>query len=161
MKYYGFSKEQALQAVERYREYYSVKGVLECTLYSGIKELLEKLSAAGKTVIVATSKPERFAKIVLDHFDLSQYVTFLSGATLDSNRVEKADVINHAFATLGITDTENAVMIGDRSFDVIGAKETGIFSIGVTYGYGTAEELKAAGADRICKSVEDIEKLLL
>ncbi len=161
MKYYGFSKEQALEAVERYREYYSEKGVFECVLYPGIKELLQSLWASGKKVIVATSKPEYFAKMILDHFGLSDCITHLSGATLDSHLVEKADIIKCALSRLNITDTQNAVMIGDREFDILGAKENNIFSIGVTYGYGTAEELRTAGADIICERVEDIEKILL
>ncbi|MEE0929266.1 MAG: HAD family hydrolase, partial [Acutalibacteraceae bacterium] len=161
MKYYGFSKDRALEAVERYREYYSEKGVFECTLYAGIKELMQKLSSSGKKVIIATSKPEYFAKMILEHFGLTDYIALVSGATLDSHRVEKADIIKFAFDALGITEPEKAVMIGDREFDILGAKANGISSVGVTYGYGSEQELQNAGADFICQGVEDIEKLLL
>ncbi len=158
MKYYGFSKEQALEAVNRYREYYSVKGVFECTLYSGAQELLKSLHKAGKKLILATSKPEVFAKQILEHFQIDKYFYLVSGATLDSHRVEKTDIIEHASK---ITDIFPGVMIGDREFDIFGAKATGLLAVGVTYGYGSREELEAAGADKICENIKDIEKLLL
>jgi phosphoglycolate phosphatase len=160
MKYYGFSKEKSMEAVERYREYYSNKGVFECALYPGIRELLKKLNASGKKVVLATSKPEFFAKQILEHFNIDKHFSFLAGATMDSRRVEKADIIKYAFENLS-DNTSFAVMIGDREFDILGAKDRGIFSIGVTYGYGNREELLTAGADYICESVEDIEKILL
>ena len=161
MKYYGFSEEQSIEAVARYREYYSDKGVFECTLYDGIEGLLEKLSAEGKKIILATSKPELYAVKILKHFDLYKYFYHVAGATMDGHRIEKADVIEYAFKNLGITDRENAVMIGDREYDIIGAKQCGISSIGVTYGYGSREELQNAGAELLCERVEDIEKSLL
>ena len=161
MKYYGFSEEKALEAVDRYREYYSVKGVFECSLYTGMEKLLKALSEAGKTLIVATSKPEYFARQVLAHFGVDEYFHHLAGATMDSHRIEKADIIRLALSDLGITDVENAVMIGDREFDVLGAKENKMVSIGVTYGYGSREELENAGADLICDSVEELISTLI
>lgn len=161
MKYYGFSEQKALEAVERYREYYSVKGVFECELYPHIRELLDKLCSSGKKLVLATSKPEFFAKQILKHFKIDKYFCYLAGATMDSHRVEKADIIKYAFENIGVTNVSSAVMIGDREFDVFGAKTMGITSIGVTYGYGSREELESAGADYICEGVEDIEKLLL
>lgn len=161
MKYYGFSEEQSIEAVARYREYYSDKGVFECTLYDGIERLLARLSAEGKKIILATSKPELFAVKILAHFGIDKYFYHVAGATMDGHRIEKADVIEYAFKNLGITDRENAVMIGDREYDIIGAKQCGISSIGVTYGYGSREELQNAGAELLCERVEDIEKSLL
>lgn len=161
MKYYGFSEEQAVEAVDRYREYYSDKGVFECTLYDGIEKLLKKLSECGKKVILATSKPEFYAVKILAHFGTDKYFYYVAGATMDGHRIEKADVIRYAFENLGITETEKAVMIGDREFDILGAKECGLVSIGVTYGYGSYEELNRAGADVICRRVKDIEKILI
>lgn len=161
MKYYGFSEEKALEAVDRYREYYSVKGVFECSLYSGMEELLKALNDEGKTLIVATSKPEHFARQVLAHFGVEKYFHHLAGATMDSHRIEKADIIRLALSDLGVTDTEKVVMIGDREFDVLGAKENETASIGVTYGYGSREELEKAGADVICDTVEELASVLL
>lgn len=161
MKYYGFSEKQGLEAVDRYREYYSEKGVFECFLYDGIKELFADLHNSSKRVVIATSKPEHFSKMILKHFGLDPFVTFLAGATMDSHRVEKGDIIRFAFENLGITDTQGVVMIGDREFDVIGAKENGVKSIGVTYGYGSPAELEKAGADFLCDSVEKLRELLL
>jgi phosphoglycolate phosphatase len=161
MKYYGFSEKQAIEAVDRYREYYSDKGVFECTLYEGMENLLKKLCDSGKKVILATSKPEFYAKKILSHFEIDKYFYHVAGATMNGHRIEKADVIKYAFENLGITDRENAVMIGDREYDIIGAKECELFSVGVTYGYGSEKELSEAGADHLCQRVEDIEKLLL
>ena len=161
MKYYGFSEKKALEAVERYREYYADRGVFECFLYEGIGELFAKLHKSGKRVVIATSKPEHFAKMIIEHFGLSPYVTYLAGATMDSHRVEKGDIIRFAFDRLGIKETDGVVMVGDREFDVIGAKENGIKSIGVTYGYGSREELAAAGADHLCDSVAELSRILL
>ncbi|MBP3390517.1 MAG: HAD family hydrolase [Clostridia bacterium] len=158
MKYFGFSKEQSLEAVNRYREYYSVKGVFECTLYPGMQELLKNLNHAGKKVILATSKPEIFANQILKHFGIAQFFHLVSGATLDSHRVEKADIIKYA-ATL--TNIYPGVMVGDREFDIFGAKATNLYAVGVTYGYGSRQELEAAGANIVCENVKDIEKLLL
>ena len=160
MKYYGFSKENAEKAVDFYREYYADKGIFECKLYDGIKELIIKLYSAGKRAVLATSKPEFFAEKLLKHFGLFDYFYHIAGATMDGSRIEKTDIINYAFNGMKIGD-ENAVMIGDREFDIIGAKNVGIASIGVTFGYGSLEELEKAGADYIADMVEDIEKLLL
>lgn len=158
MKYYGFSEQKALEAVDKYREYYSTKGVFECILYPHIEKLLKNLHSSGKKLILATSKPEFFAKQILEHFKINKYFDFLAGATMDSHRVEKADIIKYASK---ITDISSGIMIGDREFDIIGAKTMGLSSIGVTYGYGSREELEKAGADIICESVESIEKILL
>lgn len=160
MKYYGFSKEKAEKAVDFYREYYADKGIFECRLYDGIKELIIKLHSAGKRVVLATSKPEFFAEKLLRHFGLLEYFYHIAGATMDGSRIEKTDIINYAFDGMK-SDKQNAVMIGDREFDIIGAKNVGIASIGVTFGYGSLEELEKSGADYIADRVEDIEKLLL
>ncbi len=161
MKYYGFSEEKAIEAVDRYREYYSVKGIFECFLYPFMETLLKNLNKAGKTVVIATSKPEYFARQVLEHFGVDKYFYHIAGATMDGHRIEKADIIKYAFNNMGITDMSKAVMIGDRKFDILGAKVLGMDSIGVTYGYGSREELTKAGATYICEGVEDIEKILL
>ncbi len=160
MKFYGFSEAEAHRAVDRYREYYSHKGVFECTLYSGIEGLLKRLYESGKKVVLATSKPEVFANKILAHFGLDAYFDLVAGATLDSHRVEKADVIKYALNTLGLTRTDEVLMIGDREHDVLGAAAFNIDAAGVTFGYGSRQELEQAGAKYILEGVEDIEKLL-
>ncbi len=159
MKYYGFSEQKASQAVDRYREYYSDKGVFECLLYPGVENLLRELHSRGKKVILATSKPEFFANQILEHFDIKKYFYYIAGATMDGSRIDKADIIKYAIEGVALKDKTLAVMIGDRSFDILGAKENGIASIGVTYGYGSKEELSTA--NYICSSAEELKNLLI
>ncbi len=156
-KYYGFSTEESYKAVDCYREYYRDRGLYENTVYDGIEDLLKELKAAGKTLIVATSKPEVFAKEVLRHFGLDKYFEYIAGGNLDGTRTVKAEVIAYALDSCGITDKENAVMVGDRMHDIVGAKTVGIDSIGVLFGYGSREELENAGADYIAEGVENIK----
>ncbi len=160
MKYYGFSEEEAIKAVDYYREYYTDKGIFENRLYDGIADCLKRLTEAGKKLLVATSKPEIFAKKILAHFDIEQYFTIVVGATLDGHLIEKSDIISYAFKNSGLSK-DNAMMVGDRSFDILGAKEQGVTSAGVLWGYGDREELETSGADIIFERVEDIEKILL
>ena len=154
--YYGFSDEQCERAVRYYREYFKKSGMFENEVYDGICELLTRLKASGRTLVVATSKPEVFALEILRHFDLYKYFDFVAGATLNDVRNQKADIIKYALETLNITEKKSAIMIGDRKHDIIGAKETGLDSIGVLYGYGTYDELKNAGATYIADTPADI-----
>lgn len=156
VKYYGFSEDQAREAVAYYREYFADKGKFENEVYDGVETMLKQLKDAGKKLIVATSKPEVFAKQILDYFGLTQYFDFVAGATLDETRVKKAEVIAYALESCGITELSDAVMVGDREHDVIGAKTVGLDCIGVLFGYGSREELEQAGADYIAETVEDI-----
>ena len=158
--FYGFSPETAQQAVEYYREYYAVKGIYENTVYSGIYSLLERLKADGKTLAVATSKPEKFAKIVIESNNMSKYFSVVAGANLDGSRTKKADVIKYALNRLNAPNAV-PVIVGDRCYDVVGAKEAGIDSIGVLYGYGSIEEMKESQATYIAKTTEDIYKIIV
>ncbi len=160
-KYYGFSKEEALQAVEYYREYYRVKGIYENTVYDGVENLLERLKDNGKRIILATSKPEVFAKQILAHFNLTKYFLYEAGANLDGTRTNKADVIEYALESCRITDKDSVVMVGDREHDIIGANKNGIDSIGVLFGYGSRDELENAGATYIAETVEVIAKFII
>lgn len=161
MDFYGFSQEDAVKAVEFYREYYRDKGIYENEVYVGIENLLIRLKESGKTMAVATSKPEVFAKQILDYFDLSKYFTYIGGSHLDGNRTDKAQVIDYVLNKIGYSDKSKVLMIGDREHDIIGAEKNGIDSAGVLFGYGSIEELKNAGATHICKSVEDIIKIAI
>ena len=159
MKYYGFSQEKAETAVSFFREYFRDTGIFENEVYGGVTDLLDEIKNSGRKIILATSKPEEFAKRVLSHFGLDKYFDFVAGATMDSSRVEKSDVIAYAIKESGCTG-ENAVMIGDRLHDILGAKENGLDSIGVLFGYGSREELEEAGADYIAETVEEIIKFI-
>ena len=154
--YYGFSDEQCERAVRYYREYFKKSGMFENEVYDGIYELLTRLKASGRSLVVATSKPEVFALEILRHFDLYRYFDLVAGATLNDVRNQKADIIKYALETLNITDKTSAIMIGDRKHDIIGAQENGLDTIGVLYGYGTCDELKNAGATYIANTTADI-----
>lgn len=150
MKYYGFTKEQAQKGIAYYREYYTNGGMFENKVYDGIPELLQKLKDAGKVLIVATSKPELFAKQILEHFDLAKYFDCIAGASMDESRVNKDEVIAYALDLYGVSEhKEEMVMIGDREHDIFGAKKNDLDSIGVLFGFGDLKELQAAGADYI------------
>lgn len=160
MEYYHFDEELALRAIEKYREHFATKGLFENTVYPMIPELLKELSAQGKKIVLATSKPTDFAQRILDHFNLAQYFAFTGGSNLDGTRTKKSEVIAHAIQE-SHTETEKVVMIGDRKFDIIGAREVGIDSIGVLYGYGTYEELIKENPTHLAHSMNDLREILL
>lgn len=159
-KYFGFSKEQALEAVDEYRVYYRDRGIFENLVYPGIPELLAELRARGKKLILATSKPEHFAKQILDHFDLAKFFDLAAGATMDSSRTKKELVIKYALSELGVSDPSECIMVGDRDQDVVGARKNNIDCIGVLYGYGDLAELETANAAYIAETVQDIMKYI-
>lgn len=162
-EYCGLNHSDALRAVDYYREYFSVAGIFENKPYEGVCELLSGLKERGYTAIVATSKPEQFAKAIVQHFGLEQYFKEICGATMDQSRTQKADVIAYALKKCEIKekDKKRAVMVGDRKHDIIGAKTNGLSSIGVLYGYGSKEELLEAGANYIANSPVDILHYIL
>lgn len=159
-KFMGFDKKKSLQAVKLYREYFSSKGLLENEVYAGVNDLLQNLKENGKTLIVATSKPQPFTDKIMEHFDLAKYFDFIAGSNMDTTRSKKAEVIEYALSECNIKDKSKVIMIGDRAEDMIGAQSAGIDSIGVEYGYGTFDELKNAGATYIAKTVDELKNLL-
>ncbi len=159
--FYGFTEEQAEQAVTFYREYFKPKGILENLVYDGIEPMLKALINGGKRLCVATSKPEPFAKQILEHFKLAQYFEYIAGSNLDGTRVKKNEVIEYALEQCGFADRAKAVMVGDREHDVLGAAKCSLDSIGVLFGYGSREELESAGATYIAETVADIENIVL
>ncbi len=160
-EFYGFSKEDAEMAVTYYREYYKEKGIFENQLYDGIPQLLQSLCDAGIRLFVATSKPECFAVRILEHFSIQQYFTYVAGSCLDGTRSGKDEVIAYALKAGNIQDPASAMMIGDRSYDITGAKKNGLASAGVLFGYGSRQELEKAGADFIAACPQDIYPLVL
>ena len=159
-RYYGFSKEDSLRAVEYYREYFRDRGLYENEAYEGVEEMLSALKAAGKKIVLATSKPEHFAFQILEHFHLDGYFDFKAGASMDESRNKNGQVIAYALESLGITDKSQVLMVGDREHDVLGARENGLDSIGVLFGYGSREELETAGATYIAETMSDILKYI-
>ena len=163
IKFYDFSEEQAKEAIYKYREYFAVGGLFENRVYEGIPELLGQLRAAGKKLYVATSKPEEFARQILEHFHLDSYFDYIGGASMDEVRVKKGDVIAYTMEQAGIehADRSQMVMVGDREHDVLGAKEQGLDCVGVLFGYGPREELEAAGAWKIAANMDELTKILM
>ena len=162
MRYFGMNEETSLEAVEVYREYFSVKGLLENRPYDGIEALLKKLKDAGKRLIVATSKPEGFSVRILEHFGLAKYFDLICGALMHPPKgYGKADVIRDALKRSEITDLSGIVMVGDRLHDIEGAHKIGLPAVGVLYGYGDRPELENAGADYIAEDICALGQLLL
>lgn len=161
MKYYGFSKERAVEAVEVYREYFRAKGLFENEVYPGVPEMLKHLKDAGKTLLVASSKPEEFVLTILKHFGLLEYFDFVGGAAMDETRTKKADVVQYVLQKAGIRDKRRAILVGDREFDVNGAHAEGIDAIAVTYGYGSIEELTQSRPEMLTNTPDGITKLLI
>jgi len=157
---YHFTDEQASLALKKYREYFAAKGMFENNVYEGIEEFLQSQVNKGRTIMIATSKPETFAKQILEHFKLDHYFSFIGGATLDGIRSTKTDVIKYVLESNQITDLSGAIMIGDRKHDIIGAKNNGISSIGVLYGYGDKAELEKAEADYIVADIKELTSML-
>lgn len=186
MEFYGMTQEQAAIAIADYRKRFAPVGIFENKVYPGIPEMLMHLKAAGMQLAVASSKPEEFVRRILEHFSLEQYFDVVVGSNLDGTRSEKEEVVEEALRQLteratetdgetegsGISaeaseaggkrlDHTNCVMVGDRKFDVSGARKHGLTAVGVSYGYAGRGELEAAGADFIAGSVRQLEKFLL
>ncbi len=148
MEYYNFPEEKAIQAIEYYRERFSLVGIYENKIYDGIIETLKKLVQNNKVMAVATSKPTIYAKQICEDLKLVEYFQYIVGTELNQHSSDKKDIINEAIKQLGCSKNE-VIMVGDRKFDILGAKACGISCIGVTYGYGAPNELSDAGADYI------------
>ena len=159
MEYYGFSKEDAERALGFYREYFAPKGIFENAVIDGIPSMLEALKTDGKKLYVATSKPEKFAVEILEHFSLDRYFDGIYGSTMDETRNKKDAVIAYALSMSGASATDS-IMVGDRHHDIEGAKANGMRSVGVLFGYGSREELATAGADQIAEDIKELQNIL-
>jgi phosphoglycolate phosphatase len=159
MEYYGFNTDDAKTAVEYYREYYSIKGIYENKLYTGIETVLKKLNNENINCIVTTSKLEKYAVKVLRNFNIDIYFHDIVGSNLEGTLLEKEDIIKHSIQKNKL-EKEKTVMVGDRKYDIIGAKDNGIDSIWVLYGYGTQEELEEIMPTKYCNSVDELFKIL-
>ena len=142
----GLCEEDSRHAIRLYRSYYEKKGIFENSVYDGVEEMLCRLKKAGNKIAMATSKPEIYAKKIADHYGLTPYFDEIAGAALDHVRMTKSDVLRNAVRGVGLTDMAAGLMIGDRKHDVLGARELGMDTLGVLYGYGSRDELIRAGA---------------
>lgn len=157
---YGVPPERFQEIMERYLEYYLPKGIYENTVYPGVEDTLSRLKGAGLRLAVASSKWQRGVDIVMRHFGLDKYFDFMGGSQESQGRVEKADVIRYIIDAMPIPDLSRALMVGDRHYDVEGARECGLDTVGVLYGYGTAEELRDAGAIHLSPTPEELAEFL-
>jgi len=155
---FGVPEEEAENAIKIYRSRYIPIGKFENTPYPGIRELLEKLCNQGYDLFVATSKPEKMSVEILEHFDLANYFTLICGATMDTSRSSKADVIAYLLSQCSAHD--QVIMVGDTAFDVIGAAAHGIPTIGVSWGYGKETDMISAGALSIAHTMYELYDLL-
>ncbi len=152
--------DEVQEGVRLYRERYSDVGLYENEVYAGIPALLQELREKDIRLYVATSKLQAFARRILDHFDLSRFFTEIYGSELDGRNADKRDLIRHILDRERF-DPAGAVMIGDRKHDAVGAKANGLASIGVTWGYGSRQELLDAGVACLVDAPQDLAEPIL
>ena len=159
-KKHGATDAQARQLVEKYREDYAQGGVLESVPYDGIKAVLEALRQAGLRLAIASSKPTKFVNRLLEYFDFTSLFDVVNGVALNADTEPKPQIVARTLHALNVS-AEEAMMVGDRSYDMDGAHANGMTAVGVLWGYGTAEELKESGADFIAEKPADLEAIAL
>lgn len=159
--YYSFDEAQTQIAIKHYRERFSDVGMYENTLYDHIPALLQELKENGHTLVVATSKPTVFAKEILKYFNIHHHFDLIVGSNLDGTRTSKTEIIQYILDHYGQQTSEAFIMIGDRKHDIIGAHNTGIDSIGVTYGYGSIEEITQINPTFYVSTVLELKDFLL
>jgi phosphoglycolate phosphatase len=158
-EHYSFNKNDSKTAVKYYREYFSEKGIYENKLYEGIETILRELNKRNKNCIIATSKPEIFANEILRYFNIQNYFKYIVGSNLDGTLSEKEDIIKHIIQNYRLNKNDT-IMVGDRKYDLIGARKNGIDCIGVLYGYGTLEELEREHPKYLCNDILEILKII-
>ncbi|MCI5493101.1 MAG: HAD hydrolase-like protein [Lachnospiraceae bacterium] len=159
-KYYDFDEKKAREAVAKYRERYHVTGIYECELYPGVKKELARLKQDGYQIAMASSKPESSCMTILKHFGIDSLFDEVVGATMDGSRDSKIQVLEEAMRRMEIKDRTQAVLIGDTRFDVDGAKQAGMDCIGVSYGFGSEEELLSHGAIAVCHTMKEVREYI-
>lgn len=152
---YGMSEDEAQTAVRFYRERYTPIGWEECTPFEGMHELMHRLREKGAKIAVATSKPRRFAEQILEKYGMRDAFDLVCGSEFDGTRGQKWEVIEYALQSFGIAPGE-AIMVGDRKYDVIGAEKCGVDCVGVRFGYAEPGELEAAGAVYVAEDADDL-----
>lgn len=160
-RYYSLNEAATAQAIAHYRHYFREKGVFQNILYDGIPTLLEALQNQGRTVMVATSKPTVFAEQIIDKWGLTRYFNQIVGSFLDGTRASKTEILQFCVEQFPDVRRASFVMIGDREHDVMGARNTGMDSVAVTYGYGSLQELQLAVPTHVVHSVAELSDWLL
>lgn len=164
---YGMSPEEAEEAVAFYRERFAPIGVFENQIFDGIPELLKALYEKKVKIAIASSKPTVFVQKILKHFEIDAYFDVVVGSELNGRRDSKEEVVEEALKQLGILELseakkkETCAMIGDRKFDIQGAKAHGLTGVGVRFGFAGEGELESEGADFIAETVEELKQFLL
>lgn len=161
MRTYGFSDEEAAKGTAYYRERYVPTGIYETNIYPGTEKMLEKLKRAGKYIAMATSKPQQMAEEVIRYLHIDNYFDAVMGADMNGPRQSKQAVLEALFDKIEIKDKKQCIMIGDTCFDVDGAEKAGIKCIGVSYGFGSSEEMLKHGAIAIAEDTKELTEILL
>ncbi|MCQ6274731.1 HAD family hydrolase [Bacillus sp. V3B] len=159
--YYDFDEGHTQKAIDFYRERFKEKGMFENELYSNIPSLLKLLKEQQFTLVVATSKPTVFSEEILKYFNIDQYFELVVGSNLDGTRASKTEIIQYILDKYNDDKLDDFIMIGDREHDIIGANNTGIDSIAVTYGYGSLDELSRSNPTYMVKSIDQLKDILL
>lgn len=165
-EFYGFSEDKIQTAIAKYRERFEHQGIYENEIYPGIAKMLAALKAGGKKLSIASSKPTPFVERILDYFEIKSYFDIIVGSNMDGTRSKKEEVVEEALRrllpdNLSPSEKKSAVaMVGDRKFDIEGAKAHGITSVGVSFGYAPEGELEQAGADIIVDTVDGLLEVL-
>jgi len=160
-QFFGLNERNILLAVEYFREYYSINGLLENDPYPGVSELLEELYFAGKKIYIATAKLEKYARLICEHFGFDKYIINLQGADYNGNFGTKSNLIAQLMKSEQLHPSKNIVMVGDTTMDITGGKENGLSTIAVTYGFGKKEELQKAEPDYWAENVEELAEMLV
>lgn len=155
----GFTEQEADRALFFYREHYAKSGKSMNKIYAGVEETIKELSKEH-VLAVGTSKLEESARDIIEYFNLEKYFAFVGGAAMDGSRNTKAKVLKYVLENIGGYDSEDIYMIGDRFYDIKGAKELNLKSIGVKWGYGEEKELIDAGADYIVNNTDELKELV-
>ena len=163
MREFGMTEEQAARAQRKYRERYSTIGILENEIYPGVEEMVRALKAAGRRLAVATSKPTPFSRRIIESYGLTDCFELVLGSEFDGRRHSKAEVIHDVLEELGVPEEEKTgtVMVGDRDYDVLGARACGLGCVGVSFGYAEPGELERAGAVYVAPTAEALLDWLL
>ncbi|MCA1760022.1 MAG: HAD hydrolase-like protein [Bacteroidales bacterium] len=157
---FGLNERNTQLAVEYFREYYSVHGLFENDPYPGVSEMLEELHFAGKQLFIATSKLEKFALQICEHFGFDKYIVQLKGADYKGDYATKTTIISHLLESRQLAPSKNMAMVGDTVFDIEGGNENGLTTVAVSYGFGKREELQKASPDFWAESVDELFQIL-
>jgi len=160
-EFFGLELDEIEELITDYRGQYGAGGWRACKVYDGVFDMLKALKNAGKILAVATSKPIKFTRVIVEELGLNPYFDFVGGASSDASKEAKSDVINLALENLGVKDKSKVLMVGDRLYDIVGAKESGVDVAAILWGYGDKAEFERYDADYILETPKDVVNFLL